>query len=414
VRVSSRTEYILFLCFLSGFFLLSAYPAHADGVHLVRIESMDGGMWQVSEYLDNSLLEAQPGDNSTDAVILRPALTAGNNEPVIVSAGSEPLVTYFNTHISALEERLADDYVNTEKIKLDRESSEQLVSILFRIPAWPYIATTELPFGLVDFSVRTGVEYERKSSFPAANYSGSMNVSSWEVMHYDGNTAELAEVEGDGTGRGIVLEYIINTGLTELGFDYRDSATISALYIVAENPWSFSNTGRQLSSWQLLGYLDEASAELPSDMVYASDLISNGGSVVGRHLVTGETDEPLRLVGSDAATLENDGITDPGSINTSLVIVACWISFSLLIVLMNFLFKFSRFDTIELAIRSLLIYPLFLFMSLITAGFWGLGFIPAAIFVQRLISVKGSELYASSAVIAGCFIVMFISLIIIP
>ena len=89
----------------------------------------------------------------------------------------------------------------------------------------------------------------------------------------------------------------------------------------------------------------------------------------------------------------------------TLAIIGLWIAFGLVVAVGNLLYRFSDLPFSSLLGTSLALYPLFILVSLLSWGFWGMGFLAAAAVVARFIARDGRRLAAFGCILAACFIV---------
>jgi len=92
-----------------------------------------------------------------------------------------------------------------------------------------------------------------------------------------------------------------------------------------------------------------------------------------------------------------------------LSIIICWFVFGVSILTGNWIYRFNDLGNSVLLVRALAYYPLFLMISLLASGFWGLGFIPSAVLMARFLAPEGRRVRAASIIMASSFIVMFVS-----
>jgi len=124
-------------------------------------------------------------------------------------------------------------------------------------------------------------------------------------------------------------------------------------------------------------------------------------------------DSPITLKRSENSPYpQASSIMQPGEV----IIRACllWALFGLLVALGNLLYRFSVRSFGSLFAVAFILYPVIALASLLTIGYWGIGFVPAAVLSARFISIDGKRLAASGVLTGAVFIITIFSFLIIP
>jgi hypothetical protein len=146
----------------------------------------------------------------------------------------------------------------------------------------------------------------------------------------------------------------------------------------------------------------------------STDWIRDSEGEVGRYVaaLSGER-------GGEGVFWADGGASEAGPVETTggnsvmlWLILALWLLFALAVVTGNWLYGFSDVSILELLRKSLIMYPIFMVASFLLAGFWGLGFIPAAAVCARFLGREGRMLRAFWVILASCFAVAMVSLLI--
>jgi len=390
-----------------------------DGVHLIYIKPQAEGFLLVREFIDNALL----GDlvEERDGRFFLPASLssgAGSAIPVsVLDCGPGPLLVFTNQHIDPLEERIANNRRLEQENELRREVERQVIGALFQVPIWPYLVASEVPMGRVDLERVYRLSDWRESFFPAATYAATGRVPEWDVTENTGRGIELEIIPGSAEGSGIVMEYILEGQIDELSFGVAGNALVAGLYIEDyESGWGITGLpSGEITSYELLGAIDDASALDFEDIQYSLDFVKEGGIVLSRVILS-----DFNVGNGERVWLSLSGsgeipASEPDKGNTSLLlhVIAFWLLFGLLTVVGNYIYRFTNNPPAWLFLRSIAVFPLYLLVSLLTSGLWGMGFIPAMALISRYIADEGRLTGAFGVLIGVSFLLLFISLVII-
>lgn len=408
---------------LSRFFLLLTLlvlipdsAAFAEGgMHIVVIEPNADSTWSIIEFVDNSLIQETTGEiQEIPANIGSAGGESGTVE--VMSAKSQPLILFFNEILMNLEERIIAFGRAQIEARLRVEAKREIVGGLFQVPAWPYIAVSEVPTKLIEIDWYFRLDDWRRYQFPAANYAGKGDFHGWQVQNTVEQGFYIYDSEEPGEGKGIVINYIYRGDIEDLIIPVPKSAHISAIYLTGDYSLVPPVTEIIMTEpWEILGPVDEYTTNFNANGLLSAIRTSDSGESLGRFIFV-PVGDPLQseLVWTCKVDPEPNLMIYPGAgPDLSNTIFLCWFLFGVSVLTGNWIYRFSNSGSLELLVRAIVAYPLFLFTSLLAAGFWGLGFIPSAVLIARFISPEGKRLAASGVVIASSFVVMFISWIIV-
>jgi len=410
---------LLFLiCLFACLQVLLPLSARAsDGIRIMVIREQEDDSWLVSEFIDNSILDDMARDPEGNVISISPGLSPKSDSPAstsVISGRSRPLVVFAGEHVNPLEERLVESGRAQIERELDRELTRQVVSGLFQVPFWPYLAASEIPMRRVDIQRGWRLHEYRPGSFSAAAYASTGDVGRWDVSEMTSNGILIEKIEGSGEGLGISMEYIASGEMSDFHFIPDAYSGVFALYI--DNGAGFVIDGMRFSEVDV----DKISGALENPLAAATDgaLVSametndEHGHTARMLLIPGGLREGaisfINTSGTDAPeTARGIGIGMAGSV------IICWISFGLLVLAGHWFFPFSGFAPLELVSRAIAVYPLYLLIAMLTAGIWGMGFIIGAAGVSRFIAPEGRRQAAMGVVLAASFGIAVISWIIV-
>ncbi len=393
---------------------VAARPAQADGIHLVVIQPQDEETWLVHEFIDNSVVGKLIQQNENSDLILEPSvgLEGAAEDVTVLSVQTQPSIVYIANYVEPLENRLAAAGQALEAIILERHYRTQVMGGLFGVPFWPFLAASEVPVRGIDLGRSHRLPHWRESLFPAAVYVGEGDVPDWEIVGFDGKRALVRETGQDGSGAGIVFDYFMAGSFEGAGVRLATNAEVAALYASNTHEWVVSRQDAvHVSHAELISALDKTASN-SSDVVKCTALaIHDQDGSLGRYLLArAPVGEPCR-VAWELTNVPVEGSEQVGlyGMVLPLAIVACWLLFGLVIIAGNWLYRFTSLPTMVLLTRSLAAYPLYLAVSFLLAGLWGMGFVPAGILVARIISAEGGRLPAFGTVLASSFLVAIVS-----
>ncbi len=402
-------------------FAIAAMPARADsGVHIVVISGIDDGSWLIREYIDNALIpmEGEVIEGSDDRI-----LTAGiHPDPgsadslAILSARSEPLVIFEAQNIVPLEERIAESGRGFREAEFQKSLENQVINGLFQVPIWLWLAASEVPVRRIDIARLLRLPDWREEVFNPSTFAAVGEFSGWEAggTVADGVIAHQTDIPGEGAG--IVVEYLYSGILEGLTLSFGNHDGISAVYL--DSGLTLRADGFSTVLWnpgELLASYNEGTQIDAEKLNWSYNRISDADGVLVRNLL-------VPPVTSDSLNLTLETVTEPviehsdallPDIPASVMIVLLWLIYGLLVVTGNLIFRFSGLKPLDLLARSVAIYPVYLLVSLLVSGLWGLGFIPATVLVARVISGEGKRLTAFGVVLSINFMILIASLTIV-
>lgn len=399
--------------------LLILFPDSAvfaeGGMHIVVIQPNADNTWSIIEFVDNSLIEQTTGE--IQEIPSNIGSAGGDSETVeVLSAKSQPLILFFNEILSDLEDRIMVFGRGQVEASLRKEAEREMIEGLFQVPAWPYIAVSEVPTKQIEIDWFSSLDDWRRNQFPAANYAGEGDFHGWQVLNSVEHGFYIYDSEEPGEGKGIVINYTYHGDIEDLIIAVPESVHISAIYLTGD--YSLIPPVKEImmtEPWEILGPVDEYTTNFNTNGLLSTIRISDSGESLGRFIFVPVGD---RLHGDPVWTCKLDPEPNlmkyPGAgLDLSNTIFICWFIFGVSVLTGNWIYRFSNSGSLELLVRSIVAYPLFLLTSLLAAGFWGLGFIPSAVLIARFISPEGKRLAASGVIIASSFVVMFMSWIIV-
>ena len=397
----------------------------AGGVHVVIIEPQAPDSWLVREFIDNSLIEriSTPIDSGTR--LLKPGIQFPGTSPARIEtflvAREKPLIVFASEDLDKLEGRITGAEQSVEGIELENELRRQILKALFQVPFWPYLAASEIPSRGIDLERTTRLPYLREENFPAASFAGDGRFPSWEVIESTNQGVRLRNAGGSGAGSGLVLEYIVQGSLRDAYIDEPASATICALYILDNSPWQISGAPAiSIPAKELIALIGDVTVP-PEEGVRTSAVhIVDSEGMLGRYLVVPSPDSRYSSLSwiQTAAPLESR--QGAGEVKTAagrewssggfgLALVACWVAFGIAVVIGNLIYRFASLSWLALVGSGMAVYPLYLLLSLLTSGLWGMGFMPGAAVAARFIAPEGRRVAAFGSILAASFLVALLS-----
>jgi hypothetical protein len=401
-------------------------PAIASGgVHILVIKEQTEGSWLVEEYIDNSLID-QGSVVDGDLQLIKPGVVltseASSESITILRARSEYLFVFTSDNLERLESRISQVEQDVEKIKLEDELRQQLLKAMFQIPVWPFLAASEVPGKAIDIKREDVLPYSRDDFFPVALFAGVGDVSGWDVVGFDQDGAKLKRSNNVGEGSGILFEYILKGSLGNIEITTSGDSTIEALYIQNNTDWQITGSkSMPVSTKELVGLAGSKAATVSEKILKISSVrIQDKAGWVERYLAypsIASLTGPLRW--SQKSDLITAGTTSSGETLSfsaklpawkfSVAMICCWVAFGLVVIIANWLYRFSSSNPVHLLTVSMVVYFPFLLISLLAGGLWGLGFIPAAALGSRFISDEGRRISGFGAILGASFILLMLS-----
>ncbi len=410
---SARPIYCLLISLL--LFTIHTDAVGADGIQIVVFERQAQDTWLVREYIDNALVGAMSTVTGEGAILPAPSVKvtegAENAEISLLAAESQPLIVFVSDHVTPLEEHIASAGQAHEAAELDLERRRQVLGGLFAVPFWPFLAASEVPLQGITLERTVQVEHWRETMFPAAVYGSAGNVPDWDFVRLEGQAVVLHPGESTGIGKGISLDYIINGPVSDFAVRLSGHADVTALYCDGGKDWELKGGQVELVSHpDFIGLLETGRETGREQSGYSIQMIGDGDGELGRYLIAlskGVESVEMRWSATPGLPEGSEGV----GISLTLAIVMCWILFGLAVVAGNWLFRFSTASILSLLGTAMAIYPVYLGISFLLAGLWGLGFIPGAVLSARILSAEGCRMKASGVVLASGFLAAIVSLI---
>ncbi|MCX6645178.1 MAG: hypothetical protein NTY09_02295 [bacterium] len=393
--------------------LLPQHKAFAEGgVHIVVMEQKGVSDWDISEFIDNSLIG--PVDTGIRDVPSYIFVKDGMEGALSVeSVDSRPLVVFASGQLANVEDRINQYYMDQVGWRLQNDSEKEILGGLFQIPMWLFVAASEVSTSQIEAGWHETINDARRYQFPAANYAGTGDFEGWDVL----NTAEygfyLNESGEPGEGNGVAIFYHYRGDLKNLEITVPESAHLSVVYLMGEYELILPEVSSMaVEPWEILGPPDE----IPEEGYHVAGLISSIRLSDGTGILERGIFMPVRggnpgqgswqFVWQSGISKGTDNRYRPGIF---LSIIICWLVFGVSVLIGNWIYSFNDLGSSVLLVRMLAYYPLFLMVSLLASGFWGLGFIPSAVLMARFLAPEGRRLRAASVIMASSFIVMFVS-----
>jgi hypothetical protein len=403
-------------------FCIVAPAAHASaGVHIVIIQPGPDGAWEATEFIDNALVREMAEPVGESGAILRPSLRSMHGQAAIpvtsLTAEQVPLLIFCAENTEALESRINGAGQTIEAIELEKEFQRQMLAGLFQVPFWPYIAASEVPGQGIDMERGRRLPYMRQDMFAAPTFAGVGAFNGWTITGYDTGGVLLVPSSEAGEGKGIVLEYTFQNADSDIGIGIPSGAAVDALYVMGDRAWKISAPdSRLVTTGDLIGLLDESTMPDLKGLPVASVHIRDEQGMLGRLLVAPSiSNAGAGLSWVQAGTDGPGGATSVLSGNWTqgqyvLAILACWVCFGLVVLGGNLLYRFTTMPVLILLAISMGAYILFLLVSLLTSGLWGMGFVIGASVLARLLAPEGRRLGAFGVIAAASFAAAFLSM----
>lgn len=387
-----------------------ASTLQSDGIRIIVINAQGEDSWMVSEFIDNAILDGIADATGDYTLEISPSLvTSGDTTLSIIAARSQPLLVFTVEHVNAMEERIVNSERARIKDELERELSGQIVSGLFQAPLWPYLAATEIPLRRIDIQRGWRLQDYRAGSFPATSYAATGDVNQWEGRGMTSQTATVVKSADGGVGSGLAIEYLVNGRMTDLHLATDGYSGLYALYvdngarIVPEMQFSAIDADKFMGALENPG-----SADIEGSLVSVLEMVDGQGHIA-RMLVIPGSGGPGRISFESAVATEMQESPSSPAIGTISAVLTCWIGFGILVLVGNWLFRFSNLQPVHLVSRAIALYPLFILLAMLTAGIWGMGFVIASAGLSRFIAPEGRRLAATGVVLAASFGIAAIS-----
>jgi hypothetical protein len=406
------------LFLFSWFFLvILTTPAYAaGGAHITIIQPQGPSSWLIHEFIDNALLVEMSGEADENTRFLSPGIksTQSPESVTILAAKQTPLLVFASEQVDELEERITGSEQSIEAIQLDNELKREIMRGLYQVPFWPYLAASEVPVREISLNETFNLPYEQKEKFPVTEFAGVGNYPSWDVTELGADGVKVARGQSQGAGGGIVLDYILNGSLDSLQIPVLPDAGVDVVYILDTLGLTFEGAPTLiLNMSQIVGLAKDQSVP-PRAMPVSALHIKDDTGCIGRYLVVPslylistplqwKITEPSSAVEYETATKK---WTPEGFLGALFIL---WVIFGALMVIGNFLYKYSRESWLNILGFGMIFYPLYLLMSLVAGGFWGMGFIIGGVVGSRLISGEGHRIGAFVSILTASFIVAILS-----
>jgi hypothetical protein len=335
----------------------------------------------------------------------------------MLATQEEPLIVFSSERLEGLESRIAGAEQTIEGIQLENELREETIRALFGVPYWLYFAASEVPGQGISLEREQRLPYQRQDLFPAASLAGRGDVPGWTIHASGGDGATLQPSGASGEGSGILMEYIVQGDISNSHIAIPRDAAVAALYFTDHTDWQLSPARMwRVSTQELIGLIEEPSAPPEKGIPVSVVHIHDDSGMLGRYLITptlGSNEMSLSWIpvpgtiapgATSAGGQASEREKWPG-ITYTFVIAAFWLVFGIVVVLANLLYRFSDLPPLTLFVTSIALYLLFVAVSLLSWGFWGMGFVPAAAVGARFVSCEGRRLAAFGAILAASFIV---------
>lgn len=412
----SRFTVILFALALLPLF---PYRAYGEGVHIISLSQQGENSWLVREFMDNSILDAWSQDISTNRIYPRISLADSitDREINLLTAEEQPLLVFTAQNCEPTEEKLLENIQDQLGGEASDERARQLAGGIFRIPAWPYLAVSEFSVGNLETERTYRIQDYRKVYFPASSFAGRGNVGVWHAVQLDQAGAFVEAVQGDGEGSGMVLEYLLEGNPEDLSFELDKFASAWVLY--SDNNVGWAVTGKnvkQSDSVSVINRIESAVDENDKSTYYSEEQYFEDGSGAVRILIapgTGQDVDSVIIQGTGAEIFPSEKQqSDAGGVLWR--VLGVWVLFGIFVAVGNLMYGISEGTFIPVVLKGMLLYPLIVVSSMLTMGYWGLGFLPAAVLSARLLALDGKCLAAMGVFIGSVFLITLVSLIIIP
>lgn len=390
---------------------ITVKAAPDGGVHIIVLEQ--GGMsdWEITEFIDNSLIE--PMENGIREVPSYVSAREGESaELTLISVNSQPLIVFHNEELAGFENRIAEYYRAKVAMELRRDSERGIIEGLFQVPMWPYIAASEVSTKQITTQMLHRIQDYLRYQFPSANYAGTGDFKGWDVL----NTAEygfyLYGSGRPGEGSGVVSHYLFNGNLKNISVSIPESVHLSAVFIAGEyDIIQPAGNAESTEPWEILGPRDEFARGSGADGMISELQLSDDQGKLARSIFA-----PMNMDDTGLGQWQFEWRSDPEGSEKSdqgtalpVVVIICWLVFGFVVLAGNWIYRFNSWGGAVLLIRTMALYPVYLLISLLAAGFWGLGFIASAALIARFLAPEGKRVAAAAVIIFSSFVVMFTS-----
>jgi len=372
--------------------------------------------------MDNSILDALSRDASTNRIYLGTSLADSSTGQVInlLTAEEQPLLVYTAQNCEPTEEKLLESIRDQLSGEASDELAQQLAGGIFRIPLWSYLAVSEFSVGNLETERSYRIQDYRKVYFPASSFAGRGNVGVWHSVQFDRPGAFVEAVQGDGEGSGIVLEYLLEGKPEDISFNLDKFASAWVLYSDNNAGWSVAGKNvKRSDSVSVINRIESAVEEVEENdksTYYSEEGYFEDGSGAVRILIapgTGEDVDSVNIQGTGSGIIPSEE-PQSGTVGVLWRVLGVWALFGIFVAVGNLMYRFSEGAFIPVVLKGMLLYPLIAVSSMLTMGYWGLGFLPAAVLSARLLASDGKFLAATGVFIGSVFLITLVSLIIIP
>jgi hypothetical protein len=423
MRFFRRAE--LFAIILALILLVPA-KSRASGAHVLVLRPQSPDSWLVDEYVDCAFAADYPVSTGSGLTEIAPALTdaAGDNEGCItpISAREQPLIVFAAEDVGGLEDRIALSLQKRKAVEIDSEIRRQILKGLFQPPLWPYLAASEIPGGGINLDRAARLPYENEEQFPVTVFAEPESIGSWNVAG-TGNDKVFLSRGGDseaGSNEGIHIQYLYNCRIEDAVAGIPAGASISAVYVLDGPGYAALDVPAVvISTEELTGLAIDPTSPRPNSGRISEVRINDEAGSLARFIVAaarGAGPRPANWTvwaGPVTVDFSSDSGLETGRhlSETGLLIalLACWLGFGLVIVFGNMLTRFTVFSPLTLLGLAMCIYPLFAAACLLTAGFWGMGFVPSAVLAAGLLGVEGRRTSAFWTILAASVVTTLIS-----
>lgn len=391
--------------------LASAASALAsDGIRILVLTGQSENSWIVSEFIDNAILDSISTKTGEAVLEIPPALNAtGDTSISTIAARSQPLLVFSVEHLTSLEERLIETKRAQVESELQRELVRQVVKGLFQVPLWPYLAATEIPLRRIDIQRSWRLPDYRPGSFTATSYAATGDVDRWAVLEMQPGMITIERSRETGVGAGISLDYIVEGSLSDLHLTPDNYPELYAVYVDNGARFTADMQFLAVDVDKFIGVLENPEpAEVDGSLVSTLEADDQQGHIA-RMLIKPGSDSTGRISVEPAVATELPEIKSGPVIGTIGAVLICWIGFGILVLVGNLLFPFSSLRPVHLIAKAVALYPLYILLSMLTAGIWGMGFVIASVCISRFLAPEGRRLAATGVALAASFGITLIS-----
>ena len=396
------------------FFLAYSGIVHAEGVHIIVIRPSPGNTLEVAEFIDNPLVEKIANLTGNEGM-LHPSVRC-DEDPAstvkMISADVVPVMVFFENEINVLEDRIINSSKGVEENRQEIERRNELVDGLFRIPAWPFLAASEVPLYKINIDRAQQLPLFRAEQFPIAVFASKTRLPIWNVAQIIEEGAKIGISDQFGSGYGIGMRYVIKCDYNRVSVEISQSADAGCVYIVDGPDFRLDvKNYRIVSPSDMAGSLEPDTAWRKNITLLSSEVIRDDKGKIDREIVNPSEygiPDVLKLISSGSDN-ESGNTASERRLNPIVTVAICWAGYGLIILLLNFVFGFSPRSTVDLFIYAITTYPLIVLISFLLGGLWGMGFIPGALGAARFYSIEGKRVSAFLVTLAAIYAVSLIS-----